>query len=98
VLSRRRDNGSVAPTVARLAARGAGLLVGGLAASYVLAVAAWLWSLRYGISGPHVSTGVMLVGVAILLAWLAGVVAAGSHRAGAHDRRRTWVELGVAVQ
>ena len=38
--------------------------------------AAWLWSLRHQISGPDVSTGLLLVGAAMLLAWLAGVAGA----------------------
>src|SRR3954447_8724816 len=65
----RRGDGSADPMVARVAARGAALLMAALAASYVVAVGAWLWSLRDGISGPNVSTGVMLIGVAVLLAW-----------------------------
>jgi hypothetical protein len=67
-----------------------------LAFAYVFAVGAWLWSLRDGISGPDVSTGVMLVGVAVLLAWLAGFAGAGS-RSRAAPRSRTWPDLGVAV-
>src|SRR5215213_10362243 len=47
-----------------------------LALGYVIAVAAWLWSLRHQISGPDVSTGLLLVGAAMLLAWLAGVAGA----------------------
>ena len=94
---RARGNDSASLTVARLAARGAALALAALAATYVLGVAAWLWSLRDGISGPHVSTGVMLIGIAVLLAWLAGVAGAGSEGAPAHGRGRTWVELAVAV-
>src|SRR5215207_1751329 len=37
---------------------------------------AWLWGLRHQISGPDVSTGLLLVGAAMLLAWLAGVAGA----------------------
>ena len=47
-----------------------------LAIAYVGAVAVWLWSLRHQISGPDVSTGLLLVGAAMLLAWLAGVAGA----------------------
>ena len=32
-----------------------------------------MWSLRHDISGPDVSTGLLLIGAAMLLAWLAGV-------------------------
>jgi hypothetical protein len=48
-----------------------------LAIGYVFAVAAWLWPLRDGIRGPDVSTGVMLIGAAVLLAWLAGFAGTG---------------------
>ena len=65
-----------------------------LAIGYLFGVGAWLWTLRDGISGPDVSNGVMLVGAAVVLAWLAGFAGAGS-RPGA--RRRTWPDLGVAV-
>jgi hypothetical protein len=37
----------------------------------------------------------MLVGAAVLLAWLTGV--AGAVRPGAAGRRRSWPELGAAV-
>jgi hypothetical protein len=63
----------------------------------VLAVGAWLWSLRDGITGPDASTGVMLIGIAILLAWVTGVAGAGSGAAAAPARGRTWLELGAAV-
>jgi hypothetical protein len=92
-----RGTGPAAPTVGVLAARYAAFVLAALAASYVLAVGAWLWSLRDGISGPDVSSGVMLIGIAIVLAWLTGVAGAGSGGAARHGRGRTWVELGVAV-
>jgi hypothetical protein len=95
VIGRRGGNRSAGAPVARLAARGATLLLAALATSYVLAVGGWLWSLRDGISGPNVSTGVMLIGVAVLLAWLTGLVGAGSRRVAA--RGRTWVDLGASV-
>jgi hypothetical protein len=62
----------------------------------VFAVAAWLWPLRDGIRGPDVSTGVMLIGAAVLLAWLAGFAGTASSSP-AGPQRRTWPELGVAV-
>jgi hypothetical protein len=68
-----------------------------LAVVYVVAVAAWLWSLRSGISGPRMSTGVTLLGTAVLLAWLMGV--AGAWRPGPcpPPRTRSWAELGAAI-
>ncbi len=57
-------------------ARAATTALAALALGYVVAVGAWLWSLRHQISGPDVSTGLLLVGAAMLLAWLAGVVGA----------------------
>lgn len=69
----RLDFGAGAARLFARAARG-GLAV--LAIAYVGAVTAWLWSLRHHISGPDVSTGVLLVGAAMLLAWLAGVAGA----------------------
>jgi hypothetical protein len=39
-------------------------------------VTVWLWSLRHQINGTDVSTGLLLVGAAMLLAWLAGVAGA----------------------
>jgi hypothetical protein len=70
------DRRSFAAGPARLFARAvsAGLAV--LAIAYVAAVTAWLWSLRHHISGPDVSTGVLLLGAAMLLAWFAGVAGA----------------------
>jgi hypothetical protein len=49
-----------------------------LAIGYLSAVGAWLWTLRDGITGTDVSTGVMLVGAAVPSAWLAGFAGAGS--------------------
>jgi hypothetical protein len=66
------------------------------AAAYVVAVALWLWSLRGGISGPAVSTGLVLVGAAVLLAWLTGITGT-AWRPVAATHRRTWAELGAAV-
>jgi hypothetical protein len=67
---------------AALASRWAVLVLAALASAYVVAVGAWLWSLRDGISGAEVSSGLLLVGAAALLAWVAGVMGAGG------DRRR----------
>jgi hypothetical protein len=63
-------------SVARVVARAATAALAVLAIGYVLAVGVWLWSLRHHISGPDVSTGLLLVGAAMLLAWLAGVAGA----------------------
>ena len=63
-------------SVARIVARAATTALAVLALGYVVAVGAWLWSLRHEISGPDVSTGLLLVGAAMLLAWLAGVAGA----------------------
>jgi hypothetical protein len=60
-------------SVARIVARAATTALAALALGYVVAVGAWLWSLRHQISGPDVSTGLLLIGAAMLLAWLAGV-------------------------
>jgi hypothetical protein len=84
-------------TLAAVIARSTAVAVAALASAYVLAVGAWLWSLRDGISGPDVSTGLLLVGVAMLLAWLAGVVGAGWGPTAPPPRpTRTWPELGIA--
>ena len=64
-------------SLARPAARIVTFVLACLAVAYVGAVATWLWSLRDSITGPRVSTGVMLVGVAVLLAWLAAIAGAG---------------------
>jgi hypothetical protein len=60
-------------SVAGVLARAAAAALAVLAIGYVVAVAAWLWSLRRDISGADVSTGLLLIGAAMLLAWLAGV-------------------------
>jgi hypothetical protein len=67
---------TVAVSVARFVARAMTTALAALALGYVIAVGAWLWSLRRQISGPDVSTGLLLVGAAMLLAWLAGVSSA----------------------
>jgi hypothetical protein len=67
---------TVGGSVARIVARAATTALAALALGYVVAVGAWLWSLRHQISGPDVSTGLLLVGAAMLLAWLAGVAGA----------------------
>ncbi|MGH2945296.1 MAG: hypothetical protein ACRDPC_03360 [Solirubrobacteraceae bacterium] len=63
-------------SVARIGARAATTALAALALGYVVAVGAWLWSLRHHITGPDVSTGLLLIGAAMLLAWLAGVAGA----------------------
>src|SRR4051794_33921112 len=60
----------------RVLARAASAALASLAIVYVAAVLAWLWSVRHHIAGPDVSTGLLLVGAAMLLAWLAGVAGA----------------------
>jgi len=83
-------------TAVDVAARAIVAAIVALALSYVLGVGAWLWSLRHGISGPGVSTGVMLIGVAVVVAWLAGV-AGLAWRPPTRPRRRSWPPLGVAI-
>ena len=91
---RRRPGVGLAALGARLTA----LALAALASAYVLAVGLWLWSLRDGISGPDVSTGLLLVGAAVLLAWLAGIAGAGWRRTALPPRHtRTLPELGVAL-
>jgi hypothetical protein len=69
-----------------------------LASAYILVVGAWLWSLGNGITGPDVSTGLVLVGVAVVLAWLAGVLgAAWRGTAPAPRPTRTWPGLRIAL-
>jgi hypothetical protein len=63
-------------SVAHIVARVATTALAALALGYVVAVGVWLWSLRHQITGPEVSTGLLLVGAAMLLAWLAGVAGA----------------------
>jgi hypothetical protein len=58
---------------ARVFTRAARAALAALAFAYLGAVAAWLWTLRHHIGGPQISTGLLLVGAAMLLAWLAGV-------------------------
>jgi hypothetical protein len=84
--------------LAALAARSAVLVLAALASAYVLAVGAWLWSLRDGISGADVSSGLLLVGVAVLLAWVAGVMGAGWRpTALSPPPTRTWPDLAIAL-
>src|SRR3954452_13043450 len=65
-----------------------------LAVGYVVAVTVWLWSLRHRVTGPDVSTGLLLVGAAVLLAWLAGAVGAVPRAKAA--RARTMSEVGAS--
>lgn len=84
--------------VAAVAARAVLTALGALALAYMVGVAAWLWSLKDGITGANVSTGLTLVGAAVLLAWVSGVAGAGwQHRRPAAGRRRTWPDTGSAV-
>src|SRR3954464_5936066 len=68
---------TVGVSVARFVARAMTTVLAALALRAVRGVGAWLWSLRQQISGPDVSTGLLLAGAAMLLAWLAGVAGAG---------------------
>jgi len=82
---------TIGGSVARIVARAASTALAALALGYVVAVGAWLWSLRHQISGPDVSTGLLLVGAAMLLAWLAGVAGAvPGMRSLTSPRRREW--------
>src|SRR3954454_15536727 len=89
------------PLVAALAAvtaRSVAVALAALATGYVLAVRAWLWTLRDGISGPDVSTGLVLVGAAVLLAWLAGLAGVGwPSKTAARPAGRAWPEMCGAV-
>jgi len=66
----------IAERIVRTAVRLAAVGLAGVGVVYVVGVGAWLWSLRSGISGRDVSRGVVLVDVAMLLAWFTGVVGA----------------------
>jgi hypothetical protein len=89
---------SLAARVGAVAARCVVLAIAALATAYLLAVGAWLWTLRDGISGPDVSTGLVLVGAAVLLAWLAGVTAVEwTWNAPARRADRTWPDWRGAV-
>src|SRR3954452_11483987 len=65
-----------------------------LAVGYVVAVTVWLWSLRHRVTGPDVSTGLLLVGAAVLLAWLAGAVGAVPRAKAARARTMSRVAAG----
>jgi hypothetical protein len=65
-----------------------------LAVGYVVAVTVWLWSLRHRVTGPDVSTGLLLVGAAVLLAWLAGAVGAVPRARAARARTVSGVVVG----
>jgi hypothetical protein len=60
----------------------------------VVAVTVWLWSLRHRVTGPDVSTGLLLVGAAVLLAWLAGAVGAVPRARAARARTASGVVAG----
>jgi hypothetical protein len=91
------DAAARALRLAAVAARATALALAALASAYVLAVGAWLWSLRDGIRGPDVSAGLLLVGVAVLLAWFAGVGGGWQRTAPPPRPKRTWPELGIAL-
>ena len=82
-----------AARLASVASRTALAGIAALALAYVAGVCVWLWSLRAGINGPRLSTGLVLVGAAVLLAWLAGVAwgaaCRGRARSSASARRAT---------
>jgi hypothetical protein len=84
-------------TTVDVAARAIVAATVGLAVGYALGVGAWLWSLRHGISGPGISTGLMLVGVAVVVAWLAGVAGLVWQPPPTRPRRRSWPQLGLAI-
>src|SRR4051794_16980898 len=52
--------------LASAAARSTAVALAMLASAYVVAVGVWLWSLRDGIGAPDLTTGLLLVGVAVL--------------------------------
>ena len=92
------DKRPLAETVAVVAARSTVVAIAALATAYLLAVGAWLWTLRDGVRGPDVSIGLILVGGAILLAWLAGVIGVGwPPNARARKAARTWPDWWEAV-
>jgi len=93
-----RETRSLGALAAGVAARSTVLAIAALATAYVLAVGAWLWTLRDGISGPDVSIGLVLVGAAVLLAWLAGVAGLAWPPSNIAQRpARTWSEWRSAV-
>jgi len=92
------DKRLLAEGVVAVAARSVVLALVAFATAYVLAVGAWLWTLRDGITGPDVSTGLMLVGAAVLLAWLAGLAGVGwPSKTAARPAGRAWPEMCGAV-
>jgi uncharacterized membrane protein YedE/YeeE len=70
--SRRGNERSFGQKVGGAAASTAVVVIAALAVGYLVADSAWLWSLLGGVTGPAVSTGLMLVRVAVLLRLLAG--------------------------
>src|SRR3954465_5759104 len=65
-----------------------------LAVGYVVAVTVWLGGLGPRVTGPDVSTGLLLVGAAVLLAWLAGAVGAVPRARAARARTVSGVVAG----
>jgi hypothetical protein len=95
---RSHDKRAHAQGLAAITARFMVLAIVALATAYALAVGAWLWTLRDGISGPKVSTGLVLVGAAVLLAWLAGITGVGWPSDPTGRRAdRSWPEWRAAV-
>jgi hypothetical protein len=91
------DQRPLTDRVAAVAARCTVLALVALASVYLVAVSAWLWTLRDGISGPGVSIGLVLIGAAVLLAWLAGVTGVGWPAPPQPRANRTWPQLCGAV-
>jgi hypothetical protein len=92
------DGSRFAMSLARAVGRVVTIAIAALAVAYAIAVGAWLWTLRDGITGSKVSTGVMLLGVAVLLAWLAGIARSEWPPASrALVARRRWPQWGAAV-
>jgi hypothetical protein len=81
--------------VAGIIGRVATVCLAALAVGYVVAVTVWLWSLRHRVTGPDVSTGLLLVGAAVLLTWLAGAVGAVPRARAARARTMSGVVAGV---
>ena len=73
------------------------LALAALATVYVVAVGAWLWTLRDGISGPDARIGLVVIGAAVLLPWLAGIAGIGWRSNPAPRANRTWPQPCGAV-
>jgi hypothetical protein len=90
--------GAVAVSVAGAVVRVATFALAVLAVGYVVAVGAWLWSLRHRVAGPDIRTGLLLIGAAMLLAWLAGIAGSVTGAAPpASVRGRSGASRGVGI-